>query len=176
MKFLIRTVFAGLLAWGILALLILFVAIPYQVKTPAMQPTLHPNDRLIVNKIATRFNDIKHADIVVYKNKNQYHIGRVIGKPGQSVVYHNGQLQLDNTPVAEPYLRHHYQASWSLRSLPHAESDIIPPNAYLILNDDRGQQNDSRKIGLINKSDIEGKVFMRYYPFDNITINLRQEV
>lgn len=134
-----------------------------------MDTTLQPHDRLLVNKIAPRYNGIHHQYIVVYYAEGQYRVGRVIGEPGQSVEFQKGQLYLDHTPVTESYVNQQDQQSWSLKSLPNSESDIIPPNSYLILNDRRDDDVDSRNFGLIRKSTIEGKLWIRYYPFDRIT-------
>ncbi|EHT3604530.1 signal peptidase I [Staphylococcus pseudintermedius] len=169
MKFLIKMTFALISALVVLAVLVLFVVISYEVKHQNMDTTLQPHDRLLVNKIAPRYNGIHHQDIVVYYAEGQYRVGRVIGEPGQSVEFQNGQLYLDHTPVTESYVNQQDQRSWSLKSLPNSESDIIPPNSYLILNDRRDDDVDSRNFGLIRKSTIEGKLWIRYYPFDRIT-------
>lgn len=161
--------FALISALVVLAVLVLFVVIPYEVKHQNMDTTLQPHDRLLVNKIAPRYHGIHHQDIVVYYAEGQYRVGRVIGEPGQSVEFQKGQLYLDHTPVTESYVNQQDQQSWSLKSLPNSESDIIPPNSYLILNDRRDDDVDSRNFGLIRKSTIEGKLWIRYYPFDRIT-------
>ncbi|HEC2146725.1 TPA: signal peptidase I [Staphylococcus delphini] len=169
MKFLIKMTFALISALVVLAVLVLFVVIPYEVKHQNMDTTLQPHDRLLVNKLAPRYNGIQHQDIVVYYADGQYRVGRVIGEAGQSVEFQKGQLYLNHTPVTESYVNQQDQRSWSLKSLPNSESDIIPPNTYLILNDRRDDGVDSRKFGLIEKSTIEGKLWIRYYPFDRIT-------
>ncbi|WP_169710799.1 signal peptidase I [Staphylococcus lutrae] len=167
MKYLIKSMIAAISAIILLMILVIWVVIPYEVKEANMTPTLHPHDRLIVNKISPRYG-LHHEDIVVYQVDHQYRVGRVIGEPGQSVEFQNGQLQLDHTPVAEPYLLKHDSATWSLKSLPGSESDIIPPNRYLVLNDQRRDRQDSRQFGLIEKSNIEGTIAIRYFPFDSI--------
>ncbi|WP_180706947.1 signal peptidase I [Staphylococcus intermedius] len=169
MKFLLKMTFALMSAMVVLAVIVLLVVIPYEVKHQNMDTTLQPHDRLLVNKLAPRFNGIHHQDIVVYRVDQQYRVGRVIGEPGQSVEFQNGDLYLDHTPVKESYVHQQDHKSWSLKSLPNSESDIIPPNTYLILNDQRYDGADSRTFGLIKKSNIEGKLWLRYYPFDRIT-------
>lgn len=169
MKFLIKMTCAAISAFVILAVIVLFVVIPYEVKNQNMATILQPNDRLLVNKLAPRFDGIHHKDIVVYQAADQYRVGRVIGEPGQSVEFQKGQLRLDHSPVSESYVNQQDKETWSLKSLPNSESDIIPPNTYLILNDCRDNGDDSRKLGLIKKSNIEGKLWIRYYPFDKIT-------
>lgn len=169
LKFLIKMTFAAISAFIILAVIVLFVVIPYEVKNQNMATTLQPHDRVLVNKLAPRFDGIHHQDIVVYQAAGQYRVGRVIGEPGQSVEFQKGQLRLDHSPVSESYVKQQDKETWSLKSLPNSESDIIPPNTYLILNDRRNDGADSREFGLIKKSNIEGNLWIRYYPFDRIT-------
>ncbi|MDN5695829.1 MAG: signal peptidase I, partial [Staphylococcus equorum] len=59
----------------------------------------------------------------------------------------------------------------SLRNIQQSEGDIIPPNAYFVLNDNRENKQDSRTTGFIQKEDIIGNVSLRYFPFEKFTVN-----
>lgn len=169
LKLLVKSMLAVFSAIVVLVILVLWIVIPYEVNDNNMEPTLKPNDRLLINKLAPRFNHIQHEDMIVYQADHQFYVGRVIGAPGQSVEYKKGQLYLDHTPVSESYLQTDDTATWSLNSLPNSESDIIPPNHYLVLNDVRGNKQDSRTFGLIDNAKVEGTIGLRYYPFDRMT-------
>ena len=54
---------------------------------------------------------------------------------------------------------------FALRDLENTDGDIIPPDSFLVLNDNSNTLTDSRKYGLIKKSDVIGNVYLRYYPF-----------
>ncbi|MBI5975301.1 signal peptidase I [Staphylococcus canis] len=167
----VQSIFAFVLAVLVLGLLVAFVIIPYKVDGTNMAPALSQDDRLLINKIKPRLNLLNHGDIIVFRHQDQYHIGRIIGQQGQSVVFKNGQLELDYQPVEEPYLKQKSNETWSARTLPNAQSDIIPPHTYLVMNDQRHNRYDSRQYGLVDKKDVIGNVMIRYYPFEHITVN-----
>lgn len=173
MRATIRTLIALLLAIGVISFLVLFIVIPYQVEEDNMAPTFQQDDRLILNKLAPRLNILHHGDVIVYQHEGQYRLGRLIGEPGRSVVFNSGQLELDNRPVEEPYASEKDNQSWSAETLPKTQSDIIPPQSYIVLNDQRQNKEDSRTFGLIRKEDIEGSVLLRYFPFDRLTVNFK---
>ena len=53
---------------------------------------------------------------------------------------------------------------------PHLPDGVIPENKYLVMGDNRPESQDSRdkSFGLVDKSDIKGKVFFRIWPFGGI--------
>lgn len=173
MRTIVRSFVALILAIVVLCFLVLFIVIPYQVSQSSMAPTLSMGDRIIVNKLKVRLNMLEHGDVVVFQQNGTYHVGRIIGDPGQSVAYQSGQLELDNRPVDEPYIHRAYEATWSARELPNVESDIIPPNQYLVLNDHRSDEGDSRRYGLIDKRDMIGSALLRYFPLNQTTVNFK---
>ena len=42
----------------------------------------------------------------------------------------------------------------------------VPSDTYLVLNDNRGDTEDSREFGYIHKNQIEGVVNLRLYPLN----------
>jgi len=76
-----------------------FVAQPTLVRGYSMEPTLHQEERLLVEKLSYRFHAPQRGDIVVLKVAQEPIplVKRVIGLPGETVeirqgkVYVNGQ-------------------------------------------------------------------------------------
>lgn len=50
---------------------------------------------------------------------------------------------------------------------PNPYSFNITNDKYIIMGDNRGNSKDSRSFGSINREDIYGKVFLRFYPFSD---------
>lgn len=152
---------------AILAIMIRqFVAEARYIPSGAMLPTLHVNDRLIINKLAYRFRMPERGDIVVFSptealQKQNFHdafIKRIIGLPGDKVQVKGGQVYINDQPLAETYISDQPQYEWGPM--------VIPPNSYFVLGDNRNNSYDSHYWGFIPRENIIGKATQRFYPFD----------
>ena len=142
------------------------------VKQDHMSPELKQGDRIILEKIKVTFNMINHGDIVAYNNDGESQFSRIIGLPGESIEVKEGQLYRDDREVNASYAKHIKQ-DFALRDLDQSESDILPPNTYLIL-DDNQNDNSSKSFKLIKKENIIGTVIFRYYPFNEISYHFEK--
>jgi len=167
-KHLISIIFAII----IVILIQTFIITGADIQDKSMTPTLKQNDRVIVNKIKTTFNMLKLNDIIMYHKGDDVHIGRIIGKPGQSITFKNNQLYRDDRQVDERYTESSID-DLSLRNIKGSEGDVIPPDEYFVLNDNREIKNDSRTEGFVRQEDIIGDVSLRYYPLSNFTVNFK---
>ncbi|WP_256069766.1 signal peptidase I, partial [Staphylococcus aureus] len=122
-------------------------------------------DRVIVNKIKVTFNQLNNGDMITYRRGNEIYTSRIIAKPGQSMAFRQGQLYRDDRPVDASYAKNRKIKDFSLSNFKKLDGDIIPPNNFVVLNDNDNNQHDSRQFGLIDKKDIIGNISMRYYPF-----------
>jgi len=90
-----------------------FVAEPFKIPSSSMRPTLEVGDFILVNKFAyglrlpiierkiVELADPKRGDVVVFRyplNQSQDFIKRVIGVPGDKVVYRDKRLTVNGTP------------------------------------------------------------------------------
>src|SRR5262245_63044649 len=90
-----------------------FVAEPFKIPSSSMRPTLEVGDFILVNKFAyglrlpiieqkvVALGDPKRGDVVVFRyplNPSQDFIKRVIGVPGDTVVYKDKQLTVNGVP------------------------------------------------------------------------------
>ncbi|WP_145115006.1 signal peptidase I [Staphylococcus argensis] len=146
-----------------------FLVRGYVVQDKAMQPTLSPEDRVIINKVNTMFNRLHGGDVILYRQYGQLHISRIIGQPGETIEFKKGQLYRNDQQVDEPYATQGQIKHLELRHVKGSEGDIVPPDAYFVLNDPRNNQSDSRTYGYIQHSDIIGHVSFRYYPLQRMT-------
>ncbi len=145
--------------------IILFVYQPVKVEGSSMEPGLEDQERIFINKLVYRLENIARGDIVVFRyprDPRKSFIKRVIGGPGDHVrifrgrVYRNGQL------VPEPYVPEGYADE---RSCPEI---VVPPNSYFVLGDHRSMSNDSRDFGPVGGDYIYGKAVFGYWPMEKL--------
>ena len=169
----------GILIGVILAfILTTFVATRYTVKGDSMDPTFKDKEKLIINKLSTRFHSIDRGDVIVFHaTKDKDYIKRLIGKPGDEVKYENDKLYINGNYISEPYLNankdkritKYLTENFSVSDLKNSKGkNKIPKDKYLVLGDNRFVSNDSRgDLGLLDKDKVIGKVFVRLLPLNN---------
>src|SRR5690625_3283189 len=78
---------------------------PIIVDGPSMQPTLHDQDKMIVNKFIYYLKDPERFDIVIFHANNEKDfIKRVIGLPGEHVQVENNILYINGEEVQQTFL------------------------------------------------------------------------
>ncbi|MFP4697514.1 MAG: signal peptidase I [Eubacteriales bacterium] len=131
----------------------------------SMEPTLHNGDQIIINKISYRFSEPKRFDIVVFpykQNQKQFYIKRIIGLPGETVKIQDGHIYIDGELLEENYGLDEIKQSGRAD-----EEIIVEEDEYFVLGDNRNNSSDSRfvDVGNIAKKDIQGKAWLRIWPF-----------
>lgn len=159
----------------IIAILIILILIIYvfsvtQVVGNSMYNTLENGDILILNKFKYRVSDIKRGDIVSLEYADtKYLIKRIVGMPGERITIKDNKLYIDGKLYKEDYLNPNLEyEDYDMTKV--TGYDKIPDNMYLVLGDNREDSLDSRdsKVGLINKSEINGKISLRFWPLNKI--------
>ena len=136
-----------------------FLAQATRVEGQSMEPNLHNNQRLIIEKISYRFHPPHRGDIVVIKMPNRHSdplIKRVVGLPGETIEIRDGHVYINGQMLNEPYLE---QLTYG-NTGPH----VIAPGYIFVLGDNRGASNDSRSFGEVQISNILGHAWFRYWP------------
>lgn len=156
---------------GLTYLIITYVGQRTRVSGQSMETTLSDGDNLIVDKLSYRFSDPKRFDIIVFPFKyqeNTYYIKRIIGLPGETVqvvdgyTYINGELLTSDIYGAEV-----------MESAGIAQEPItLGEDEYFVLGDNRNHSSDSRdpSVGVLTRSDLLGKAWVRIYPFDQMGV------
>jgi signal peptidase I len=146
----------------IIALLInLFMAQATRVYGQSMEPNLHTDQRLIVEKVSYHIHPPRRGDVVVLKlpaEHSELLIKRVIGLPGEIVEIKDGRVFINGTALDEPYLNQF------TRGLV-APLQVSPLHVF-VLGDNRGFSNDSRSFGMIGFEDVVGRAWFSYWPLD----------
>jgi signal peptidase I len=141
----------------------IFLAQATRVEGQSMEPNLHDNQRLIIEKITYRFRAPQRGDIVVLRRPNRATeplIKRVVGLPGETVSIHEGRVYIDGQALDEEYLN---QETWG--TMPPR---LVPEEHVFVLGDNRKASNDSRSFGMVPFDDIIGRAWLRYWPPNEI--------
>ena len=177
----VRTTIEWLLVIGgalLVALLVrTFFIQAFWIPSDSMEPTLHKGDRVLVNKLSYRFNDVGRGDIIVFKRPEAARssnpdddiedlIKRVVGLPGDVLKTVDGEIYVNDEPLSEPYLPEGTRTVMpSGQDMPPTE---VPEGHYFMMGDNRGNSQDSRYFGAIDEDLIVGRAFVRIYPLGDI--------
>lgn len=163
----------------ILALIIrAFIIQPFKIPTGSMEPTLMPQDRILVLRYiygfripftylrVAKFNSPKTGEIVIFnypEDPKRAFIKRCIGTPGDKLEIKNGRIILNSAPLKkEPFHRIYYYNRGEFG----AENKTInlPGNAYFVLGDNSASSKDSRYWGTLDDKYLIGKAVLVYWP------------
>ncbi|MDA8228852.1 MAG: signal peptidase I [Desulfitobacterium hafniense] len=157
---------AGLLVFALILSMVVrtFLLDTRIVPTGSMLPTIKLQDRLIVDKLAFKFNGIKRGDIVVFhappaSGEKEDLVKRVIGLPGEKLEIKDGKVLINGVGLNEPYI---------LEKPDYQYGPInVPEDSYFVLGDNRRRSNDSHMWGFLPKQNITGRVWVRYWPLNS---------
>jgi signal peptidase I len=135
----------------------------------SMYATLDDNDYLIANKIDYRLHPPERGDIVILRpptNNSTDFIKRIIGLPGERVLIRSGFVYINGHKLDEPYLPEAWvnDANWPDNS---SQGQVMGPNEYFVMGDNRNRSQDSRFFGPITRDRIDGKAWFRIWPLDH---------
>ena len=124
-------------------------------------------DRLIVNKLAYEFSDPRVGDVVTFyypPDPSRMFVKRVIATEGDTVQIVNGRVLINNQPLRDDYVMPAYRDhdNWGPR--------VIGQGYDFVMGDHRNDSSDSRDWGLVPKKYIIGKVKVRWWPLQDVTL------
>lgn len=136
----------------------------------SMYPTLQHKDVLIMSDLYYVFGEPEIGDIVVFpykENEDDKYIKRVMAKGGDVIDIRDDEIYINDEKLEDDFS---YEYVYS-----HGNIDypfVVPEETYFVMGDNRNASKDSRyeEVGCVTEDDIMGKVFVRIYPFGNITL------
>jgi signal peptidase I len=137
-------------------------------KGSSMEPNYHENQCFIVNKLAYFWpNSPARGDIIIFKSPcagaaDYDYIKRVIGLPNEKVEIYQGQLYINDQPLDEPYIATPVTYNWG--------PCVVPTGHYFVLGDNRNNSSDSHSWGWLPKTNIIGKAWISYSPWQHYSI------
>ncbi len=150
--------------------LISFVVFPARVNGTSMVPNFENGDVIVVWKLNSdyKLGDVVFVNVTEERTsyyKDEYFLKRIIGVPGDRVEYVENQVYVNGELLVEEYdlnISDLYSKDYSFDELCRIKDeyceDGIPEDYYFVLGDNRTNSTDSRKIGLVHKDDLFGKV------------------
>ena len=142
-------------------LIVTFIGQVARVEGRSMMPTLNDQDRLIVNKMAYRWEKPGVGDIVMVASPHKPDtmlVKRVIAGPGETVRSEQGRVYRNDVPVPDEFVPDEFrsQDTWG--------PEVVPDGFYFVLGDHRNSSSDSRVFGPVPEKYIIGKVQLRWWP------------
>jgi signal peptidase I len=176
-------------AFLIIAPVRIFLFQPFFVQGASMEPNFENNQYLIINEFGYKktnvgvpgksffsvepFKKLKRDDVVVFrypKNRTQYFIKRIIGLPEEKIEIKDNRVTIYNPENPQGLV---LDEKNYLSADTRTSGDLViqlDENEYFVLGDNRMFSSDSRYWGPISSSDIIGKVLLRAWPPNNLTV------
>jgi signal peptidase I len=172
-----------------------FLVAAFYIPSGSMESTLNISDRVLVEKLSYRFGEVRRGDVVVFvhdepvdesgsvvagpsnpvtgffsslgqaigvvRPSDRDFIKRVVGLPGDTITCRGHKLVRNGQPVDEPYLD------------PGTQTDCdrqikVGPGQLFVMGDNRGNSQDSRFFGPVQRDDVVGRAFVRIWPLTHI--------
>jgi signal peptidase I len=174
-----------------------FIVKPYKIPSGSMLPTLHVNQRVLVDRIGSHFSSPKVGDIVVFHPPRNYSVGCADPDQGANdpdaanqqpcavawpqpssetfikrvVGLPGDRLSIVNGHVIRngvPEKDSYIDPCDGMGACTFARTIVVPKDEYYMMGDNRGSSDDSRYWGPVPKTWIIGEAFFTYWPPDRI--------
>ncbi len=136
----------------------------YVVYGDSMAPTLQEGDLVLAIPNAP----IRAGDMVAFRHDERILIKRAVAGPGDRIeISEDGHVRLNGTDLGETY------ASFGAGIADDMVYPVdIPAGAWFVLGDNRTNSVDSRStiLGMIDNSQMQGRIFIRIWPLNRIEL------
>ncbi|MDY6878297.1 MAG: signal peptidase I [Chloroflexota bacterium] len=138
-----------------------YVAQATVIDGPSMQPNLHYDQQVMVEKITYRFfHGPRRGDVVTFEIPGEKGalIKRVVALPGETVEVRGGEVFINGQLLEETW------TTWL--GGPDYPPTIVPPLHIFVLGDNRPNSRDSRYFGLVPVDHVTGRALFVCWPPD----------
>jgi signal peptidase I len=183
---LVELVMIVAVALGLALAIQAFLVKPFRIPSESMVPTLEIGQRVLVNRIGSRFGGPSVGDITVFhppagsetnqcgapqqdgepcgrptpERSDVNFIKRVVAGPGDRIEIDDGHVYIDGKKLEEDYV----SPSTDCATCNLEKEITIPADHYFMMGDNRGESADSREWGPVPKKWIIGNAFATYWP------------
>ena len=161
----------------------------FKVEGSSMAPTLEGGQYLVVDQVSYFQVDVERlsrivpfwdapgtepkfafdpptrGEIIVFRypeDPSKDFVKRVVGLPGEKVEVRSGIVHINDIAMREPYLQRTDRSS--------ARAITLGDKEYYVIGDNRRNSNDSRAWGVVPEANIVGKVWLVYWPWEDVHI------
>jgi signal peptidase I len=183
-----------------------FLVEPFRIPSGSMMPGLLPGDFILVNKYTyglrlpvvnqkmINVGSPRHGDVMVFRfpgDPSINYIKRVIGLPGDRIVYRDKQLIINDQPMTQtPAGDYSYTESGDHLLFAHRLQEqidgvnheilistgstggvlefTVPEGQYFVMGDNRDRSNDSRYWGTVPEANVVGRAFLIWFSWDMV--------
>lgn len=189
-----------------------FAIQPYRVPTGSLEPTIMPGDFIasqqfayglrlpVFNKKFLNIADPKRGQIALFrwpKDPKIMFVKRVIGLPGDHIVYKNKVLYINGKKITQKFLYNtHDVGDDGYRRLVEVKQEdldgvkhkiyiqpfggetenydiVVPSGDYFMMGDNRDNSDDSRQWGFVPEKNLVGKAFIIWMSWNSLKHEIR---
>lgn len=165
-----------------------FVFEAFRIPSASMEDNLLVGDHILVNKFVygphrgpwarlLPHRDVRRGDVVVFRypvDPSRDFVKRAVAFPGDKVQVVDKKLLVNGVETVEPWAVHRdpeiapegpgVPPSVSLRD--HFGPDMVPPDAFFAMGDNRDDSQDSRFWGPVPGGLVKGRAVLVYWSYD----------
>jgi signal peptidase I len=159
------------ISFSIFLVVYLFFLQPHQVNGQSMVPNFQSGEHVLTDKITFRMRDPERGEVVVFhappaancpEGTGCDFIKRILAVPGDTVEVKDNAIWVNGQRLPESYIPADFVTMPG--NATKNTSLYMGADEYFAVGDNRPYSSDSRAWGAIQKSDIIGRVFFRYWP------------
>ncbi len=161
---LVREVIETIVLTVLMFLVIRFAVQNFNIEGTSMETSLHDRELILVDKWTYLFRTPARGDVIVFHappNPSQDYIKRVVGIPGDVITIQNTTVIVDGVTLQETYVNPDNQGN--IYDYKHI-NEVVPPDDYFVLGDNRKGSSDSRDWGFVPQKNIIGRAAFVYWP------------
>lgn len=131
-----------------------FMLIPIRMQGPSMRPTYEDRGINLLNRLAYLRRGPSRGDVVAIRlaGPSIMFMKRVVGLPGETVEFIDGQLYVNGQPQKEPYVK--FPCHWDM------PKQRLSPTQYFVVGDNRDMPIQDHTFGVAERARILGRVLL----------------
>ena len=120
----------------------------------SMLPAYQDGSKHFVNRVAYLWHEPQRGDVVGIRLAGIHlmYLKRVIGLPGETVAFANGQVLINGVVLDEPYEK--LPCDWTL------PPEKLGPDEYFVVGDNRSMPSHDHTFGKVERNRIVGKAIL----------------